>query len=320
MTSVAPQVSALDPALFSPQAVDPETRAFNEKLRGLLAGVPPIWSQPASVTRALREEGKGPFGPLVLSEMAKNRTIAGPGGDLSLRVFVPDTVNGVYLHIHGGGFALGKPHHSDVNLENLARSASLAVVSVDYRLAPESPYPSAQDDCEAAAVWLAEHAITEFGSNRLLIGGESAGAHLSVATLLRMRDKHGFAGFSRANLTFGIYDLAGTPSARRCPDDTLVINGPAMKWFHEQFVSDDKLGDPDVSPLWADLRGLPAALFSVGTLDPLLDDSLFMYTRWISAGNAAELAIYPGGVHGFTSFPFALAGKANTRISEFLTS
>jgi acetyl esterase/lipase len=191
---------------------------------------------------------------------------------------------------------------------------------VDYRLAPEHPYPAGPDDCEAAAVWLVEHAQAEFSpsSSRLLIGGESAGAHLSVATLLRLRDKHGFRGFSRANLTFGVFDLSGTPSARRAPDDALVINGKAMQWFHEQFVASERLREPDVSPLYADLAGLPPALFTVGTLDPLLDDSLFMYARWQAAGNAAELAVYPGGVHGFVSYPYPLAARARERITQFL--
>jgi acetyl esterase len=76
--------------------------------------------------------------------------------------------------------------------------------------------------------------------------------------------------------------------------------------------------DPDVSPIRADLHDLPRALFTVGTLDPLLDDTLFMHARWIAAGNRAELAIYPGGVHGFSGFPTALAHRANQRMIDFL--
>jgi acetyl esterase/lipase len=75
---------------------------------------------------------------------------------------------------------------------------------------------------------------------------------------------------------------------------------------------------PDVSPLYADLRGLPPALFTVGTLDPLLDDSQFMAARWSAAGNAAELAVYPGGIHAFNAFPLALGATANRRILEFV--
>jgi acetyl esterase len=91
--------------------------------------------------------------------------------------------------------------------------------------------------------------------------------------------------------------------------------------FSEAYLSNVKVEnwrDPDISPLYGDLRGLPPALFTIGTCDALLDDSLFMYTRWIAAGNQAELAVYPGGAHGFNAFPFALAEQANARIDAFL--
>jgi len=311
-------VSVLSPGLFSVAAIDPETAAFNAQLATTMAGIPPVWTLPPAVTREARESGRGPLGPLVLSDMAVNRTIPTKDGALTLRTFVPERVAGVYLHFHGGGWTIGRAHHSDPMLETMARTGNLAIVSVDYRLAPEDPYPAGPDDCEAAALWLVQNAKAEFGSERLLIGGESAGAHLSVTALLRLREKHGLRPFSRANLVFGCYDLAMTPSARNAPPDTLVLPRNSIEWFVEQFGVLDKLREPDVSPIWADLHGLPPALFSVGTLDSLLDDSLFMYALWIAAENSAELAIYPGGVHNFSMFPYALAQAANRRATEFL--
>ena len=90
-----------------------------------------------------------------------------------------------------------------------------------------------------------------------------------------------------------------------------------MQRFIEWYAPPD-VRDPDVSPLHGELRGLPPALFSVGTLDPLLDDTLFMASRWIAAGNAGELAVYPGGVHGFNALPTTLARRANARLTEFI--
>lgn len=315
MTSTLPSHAGLDPALFRPEAIDPETAAFNDRLAGLLAQAPPIWSRPAAETRAARAAG-GPFGPLVLSQLAEDRTISGPGGALRVRTIVPQTVTGVYLHIHGGGFALGAPEQQDVQNERLAHDAELAVVSVEYRLTPEHPYPAAPDDCEAAAAWLVEHAQAEFGTSRLFIGGESAGGHLSVTTLLRLRERHGAQPFAAANLVYGVYDLAFTPSAMR--DDTLLVDHTTSVWFHDQYVPAERRREPDVSPLWADLHGLPPALFSVGTLDLLIDDTLFMYSRWVAAGNPAELALYPGAPHGFTNFPYGLARRAHGRAVAFL--
>ncbi len=308
---------ALDPRVFSPDAIDPETTAFNEQLAGLLATVPRVWENPPAVTRAARDQGGGVFGAIVRSPLAVDRTIPGPSGPLTLRTISPPTINGVYLHFHGGGWTLGAPYDADTVLEELARSAGLATVSVDYRLAPEHPYPAGPDDCEAAALWLVQHAQSEFGSTQLLIGGESAGAHLSTVTMLRLRDRHQLRPFSRANLIFGAYDLTGTPSSE-AGTDMLVLDTKSTHWFIDQFVQPDRRADPDVSPLRANLRDLPPALFTIGTQDPLLDDSLFMYARWLAAGNTAELAIYPGGLHGFTAFDYSLGRSARARSAAFL--
>ena len=251
-------------------------------------------------------------------EEARSRSIQGPAGPLGLRVIVPDEVRGVYLHIHGGGWALGAPHHADVANLRIATGLGLAVVSVDYRLAPEDPYPAGPDDCEAAALWLVENAKSEYGSDRLLIGGESAGANLSAATLLRMRDRHGYRGFAAANLVFGCFDFAMTPSVRRWGDRNLILSTPIIDWFERLYVPEERWGDPDVSPLQGDLRELPPALFTVGSLDPLLDDSLFMHARWLASGNESELCVYPGGIHGFTAFPIPLAKEAAASMDGFL--
>ncbi len=265
----------------------------------------------------MRRTGQSVRGPLILSPMAQTRSIPGPAGRLRLRLFVPETIIGVYLHLHGGGWVVGGADEQDVYLEDMARACEVAVASVDYRLAPEHPYPAAPDDCEAAAAWLVEHAAAEFGTDRLIIGGESAGAHLAVATLLRLRDRHAFIGFSGANLAYGLYDLALTPSARHWGQRQLILNTPQIQWFIRHFAPPD-VRDPDVSPLQADLSRMPPALFSVGTLDPLLDDSLFMSLRWLAAGNVSEIAVYPGGVHGFNLLALNLARRANQKMFEFI--
>jgi len=102
----------------------------------------------------------------------------------------------------------------DVRNRDIADTLQFAVVSVDYRLAPEHPWPAAPDDCEAAALWLVEHADARFGSSRLTIGGRSAGATLAVATLLRLRDRAAVDGFSAAALEFGAYEFERTNAGR----------------------------------------------------------------------------------------------------------
>jgi len=199
----------------------------------------------------------------------------------------------------------------------------LAAASVGYRLAPENPYPAGPDDCEDAVLHLLEHGPELLDAPaRFAIGGESAGAHLSVVTLLRLRDRHGITNrIAAANLAYGAYDMSGTPSQMLWGDRNLVLSTPIVLWFGNNFLPGTGLEqrrDPDISPLYARLHDMPAALLTVGTMDCLIDDSLFMAERWRAAGNSAEVAVYPEGVHGFNAYPTGLARKANARQFEFL--
>ena len=317
-----PQSCNFDSALFKSEAISEETHAFNRSLVALYSGVRNWWEVGAQNVREARARGEGPVPPAPKSKKARTLLIDGKAGrKVSLRVITLNSPRGIYLHIHGGGWVLGAADLQDTMLERIAQNTGLACVSVEYRLAPENPYPSGPDDCESAALWLATNAKSEFGSDLLTIGGESAGAHLSAVTLLRLRDRHGFVGFKAANLAFGPYDLSMTPSQKAFGNERPVLRTIDMIKFSEAFLSNVNLEDwrnPDISPLYADLAAMPPALFTIGTHDPLLDDSMFMYTRWIAAGNDAELAIYPGAPHGFTLFPFALAYEANKRIDVYL--
>jgi acetyl esterase/lipase len=281
-----------------------ETRAFNAGVADLLATQPPLEEiDDAPAIRAAREEGRSVFPTPVRLPEGSMRTVPGRAGPVPVRVFRPDQVRGVFLHLHGGGWTLGTADSQDPLLWALAQAAHVAVVSVDYRLAPEHPYPAGPDDCEDAARWLIAEAAAEFGTDRLVIGGESAGAHLAAVTLVRLGALAG--AFAGAQLTFGAYDLAMTPSQRHA-DDMLVIPKGTMAWFYDRFLpgmGPEERRAPDVSPLYADLRGLPPARFSVGTRDPLLDDSLFMAARWSAAGNETELEVVAEALHGFVAWP-----------------
>ena len=310
----------LDPALFQAEAISDETATFNSRLVALMTPMPEWWITGPDVFRDARRRGEGPFPLAPKSPRAVERQIEGPAGNqITLRIIAPEKPKGVYLHLHGGGWVLGAADQQDPMLERIVTSTGQACVSVEYRLAPEHPYPAGPDDCEAAALWLVRNAKAEFGTEVLTIGGESAGGHLSACTVLRMRDKHGYSGFAGANLVFGCFDLSMTPSQRRFGDRRLVLRTSDITHFADAFlpgVTDRRA--PDISPLFADLTGMPPALFSIGTSDALIDDTMFMYSRWIVGGNQAELAIYPGGAHGFTSFPTTLSREANARIDSFL--
>jgi acetyl esterase/lipase len=310
----------IDPYLFTDEAISDETRAFNKELQDLLMAQPDILQVTPEQIRTDRREGKSWLGPVIHSKYAETITIDGPGGDLDLRVIDAGDSDGVYLHVHGGGWVLGAADLSDVANEAMAVAAGVTVVSVDYRLAPESPYPAGVEDCTAAAAWLVENGEATFGTNRFAIGGESAGANLAASALLRTRNDIGYVGWTGANLVYGTYLPHGTPSVRQWTEVGLILDPESMTWFGEHYVGGEKVAmdDPYFSPLYGDLVDMPPALFSVGTWDPLLDDTLFMATRWLAAGNKTELEIYPGGVHAFDSFPIEIATQARERMHSYI--
>jgi acetyl esterase/lipase len=291
---------------------------INEEVAGLLALFP---APSGEFDEAALDGARALFTP-VLSGEGVDRSIPGPGGDIRLRTFTPPgDAQGVMLNIHGGAWVMGAPQMNDLTNALVARELGVAVVSVDYRLAPEHPYPAGHDDCETAAVWVLDHAATEFGSDRLLISGESAGAHLAAATLLRVRDRHQAVDrFRGANLVFGVYDIAPSPSKTGVGAGPDILHpetmGAAIDWFLPGMTA-DAMRDPDVSPVYADLRGLPPALFTAGTADHLLDDTIMMAARWELAGNRTEMLLYPDAPHGCT-FLTAVSEHWTPRMLDFL--
>jgi acetyl esterase/lipase len=223
---------------------------------------------------------------------------------------------GTYLHIHGGGWTFGAADQYDDTNQWLARETGARVVSVAYRLGPEHRWPAAAEDCHAAALW-----ALESSDGPVVIGGESAGAHLAAVTLLRLRAGRALGRMAGAALTYGMFDLRGTPSVRSWGARYLVLNTPIIDWFVGNLLGEVAgRADPEVSPLLADLAGLPPALFEVGTADPLLDDTLFMAARWRAAGNDARLSVTPGGIHGFDQFPLAVADAALDLRAAFIAA
>ncbi|HEV8296269.1 MAG TPA: alpha/beta hydrolase [Acidimicrobiales bacterium] len=327
MAEPGPAPARLPPrsALFDPVLLDhvEEQRAHNAKLMEVTAAMAAIdTASPTGLqwVRAAMEPG-GAFGMTSL-DFPEVRTIPGPTGPLPVRVLTPDRVDGVYLHLHGGGMTVGSARSMDHRNWPLAQACNVAVISVDYRLAPEHPYPAGPDDCAAAARWLLEHCVAEFGTDNLVIGGESAGAYLALLTLIRLRDHRATVPpFRGADLCYGSYDMGGTPSRVQLAGKVPYATGTdANRDHYLPGRTLEQLRDPALSPLWADLHDLPPTLLTIGTADWLLDDNLFLAARLASAGNDVRLAVYPEGPHGIDGAPTTMGEIARTCIYEFIAA
>jgi acetyl esterase/lipase len=275
-------------------------------------------ADPFERARRQRERYEASFAP---SPEVHDREIAG----VRCRVFRPKgDVRAVYLHFHGGGMVTGAPEMNDLGNVMVGNAFGLAVVSVDYRLAPEHPFPAGPDDGFAVATWLVEHGAVEFGSGRMVIGGESAGGYLAAAVLLRMRDAGIAGGVLGANLVFGIFDWGRSPSQRGLrphvgPD---VLDPEGLEFFQQCFLpdmTDDQRRDPRISPAFADLSDLPPALFSVGSTDHLLDDTLMTAVRWSAFGNDTEVFVAPDMPHAFMAFSCAITDSWGEVTRNWLT-
>jgi acetyl esterase/lipase len=212
------------------------------------------------------------------------------------RVFAsPAPARGVLVHLHGGGMVVGQPEMNDAGNAALAQRHGVMVVSVDYRLAPEHPYPAGIDDALRVTRWALDR-------GNVLVAGESAGAYLAVMTLLRLRDEQAVLGrVLGAKLSYGVYDWGRSGARRR----GAVLDAGDPDFFANCFLPDrsaDERRDPAVSPLHADLHDLAPAFICVGTEDHLLDDSLGLAARWAAAGNEMELFVLPDLPHAFEMY------------------
>lgn len=255
-----------------------QMRRFNKKLAWLPRFKIRNRVTPRLIQALLRVSQHSKKGPA-----AEARLVGVDGAQVPVRILRPSgRIKGVVLDIHGGGWVIGNAQMDDELNLGMLRECEVAVVSVDYRLAVDTPIEGLMDDCLSAARWLlTEH---EFAGLPMIVVGESAGAHLAAATLLALKQwPQLLARVSGALLYYGVYDLAGTPSVHAAGPQTLLLDGPGMVDALRLLtpgLSDEARRQPPLSPLYGDFTGLPAALMFVGELDPLKDDTLDIAKRW----------------------------------------
>lgn len=255
--------------------------------------------------------------------IAATDAIARSGGhDVRVRVLRPaGDVRAVMLDIHGGAWVLGNARIDDALNVAMIHACGVAVVSVDYRLAPSASVEDMIQDCVAAARWVLNDVSHGLCGLPMFVVGESAGGHLAAATLLRLKEAPDlFARIAGAILYYGVYDLTGTPSVRQAGRDTLILNGPSIcddLALLTPDLDEDERRQPPLSPLYGDLAGFPPAVMFVGDRDPLLDDTLRMAERW-RAEAPVDLHRFPEAPHAFVRLRTRMAAKALNATYEWV--
>lgn len=253
-----------------------------------------------------------------------NQAIPTDAGDLKLRFYEPSSGadRPFVLFFHGGGFIIGDLASHDGLCRRLAAATGLPVVAVDYRLAPEAPFPAAIEDGAAALGWLQDNAGT-LGLHRhcWAVAGDSAGAQLALAVALRAASRG--RGASYAALLYPLLDpTRSTPSSREL-DEGYMLTGSFIEWAWEAYAGGiDRLDDPLIDVRRADLAELPPMRLVTAEFDPLRDEGEAFAEAVKGAGVPCEVRRYPGVIHGFAAIPplTAKAGEAVRFLAEGLRS
>ena len=300
--------------------VDPHIAALLSALADV--GLPPMYEGTAEAARLQYLALSTTRSPddVVPVAATEDRTVPGAEGDLRARVYRPEGEGPfpTVAFFHGGGWVIGDLETHDAMVRSICRSSRAVVVAVDYRLAPEHPFPAAADDAVAAARWIAAH-LDEFGGDdRLAVAGDSAGGNLAavVAQTLTAEGTPVAAQF----LIYPAVDALGDYPSRTENARGYFLEQPTMDWFYGHYAGAwDDAKDPRLSPLRAaDLSGLPPAVVVTAEYDPLRDEGEAYGEALRTAGVPAVVRRYDGMIHGFFAMG-ALSPAARAAVDESCT-
>jgi acetyl esterase len=279
-------------------------------LKGLLdfiasAGLPPMSAGTPEAARAgfraLTVDARPPES-LPEVEAVEDITVPGGAGDRRARVYrpaIPGPLPTIVL-LHGGGFVIGDLDTHDLTARTLANGCEAVVVSVDYRLAPESPWPAGVEDAIAATRWASTSLATLGGDDRLAVAGDSAGGNHTAVVAQAMRDEG--VALTGQLLIYPVTDRRGSYPSHEENGTGYFLDLDTMMWFDEHYVGhlpDVDVTDPRLAPLHGDLTGLAPAVVVVAEFDPLRDDGLAYAAALSAAGVPVEVRTFDGMIHGF---------------------
>jgi len=288
------------------------------------AETPDPWDMSAAEVRAnfavIAAMGAAPVKP----PESEDRSVPGPSGPIPIRIYRPigdepatlPQPLPVVVFFHGGGWVIGSIETHEPLCQQLAVQVPAVVVSVEYRLAPEHPFPAGLKDAMAAVVWVAEHAV-DIGVDaaRLAVAGDSAGGNISTVVSRWARDSGG-PPIAFQLLIYPEIELAGTYPSQRENGHGYLLTTEMNEWFIGHYLGEQDRRNPDASPIYADdLSRLPPAFVITAEYDPLRDEGEAYAKRLIDAGVDARFVRYDGMIHGFAQMNAILPG-ATAAISE----
>jgi len=282
-------------------ALDPQIGALLERMEGA-----PAMSEgtPEAARESFRRLSlaSAAFAPAIEVAGTEELTVDGGEGPLPARLYRPAADGAVptLAFFHGGGFTVGDIASYDSQARLLCRDGGVAVVSFEYRLAPENPFPAAVEDAVAATTWVLDHAAELGGdAERVAVGGDSAGANLAAVSAQELRGRE--RGLAGQLLIYPVTDFATTRASVEENGEGLFLTADDMRWFESNYLPEDvRREDPRVSPLLAaDLSGLPPAALVTAELDPLRDDGEAYAEALAAAGVRVITRRFDGLVHGF---------------------
>jgi acetyl esterase len=285
--------------------LDPQVVVYLDQLEAL--GVPSPWEVPLEDARRTYEESAGPLFGSPGQVMAVEDLDA---DGVPVRVYRPAAGElPALVYCHGGGWVLGNRGTHDPLCRTLAARSGCTVIAVDYRLAPEHPYPAALEDAWTATEWAAER------FSPLAVAGDSAGGQLAASVALRARDTD--LALALQVLIYPVTNYAFDTQSYRENTEGPALTAAQMRWFWGQYLQDEaRAAEPGCSPLQApDLSGLPPAFVLSAEYDPLRDEAEAYARRLDQAGVPVRLRRYDGLIHGFIRMP-ALIDRADGAIDD----
>lgn len=301
--------------------LDPQAQALIDMLTA--AGFDGLENQPIETGRALVGNVAAMGGdPPDVGEV-REITIPGTASGVSARLYRPasDALLPVFVWVHGGGWVYGTVELNDTFCRTMANKVEAVVLSVDYRLAPEHPYPAPLDDVVTVVRWAQQHGA-EIGGDptRVAVGGESAGGNLAAGAALRLRDC-GAPPLSLQVLIYATLDSAMTSASYQEHGEGKFLTKSVLAWAWDHYAK-AHLHEPYVSPMHAtELSGLAPALIITAECDPVRDDGATYYRRLRDAGVEAEYIDFPGMMHAFMEMAtvFPQAHDADEAVARALT-